>query len=264
MVGKTKSQIIQLWDSTVGFILGVGNALFFLGEVVHVILRGRIRWGDVFKEIYEQGVQSIVIIALASFASGAVLALQGYVLLSRFGATEYVAQLVALSLVRELSPVFGAFIFSGKSGARMAAELGTMNVNDQILATRTMGVDPIAYLVVPRMLACFLVLPGLIVFSELVGIWGGYVIGTYEAHIPSASYIHRTLQAITFNDFFSGFIKTFFFALIISWVCCYQGFNTRGGSLGVGQYTTKAVAFSYIMVVVFNVILTKLILTFWR
>jgi phospholipid/cholesterol/gamma-HCH transport system permease protein len=201
---------------------------------------------------------------LASFASGAVLALQGYVLLSRFGATEYVAQLVALSLVRELSPVFGSFIFSGKSGARMAAELGTMSVNDQILATRTMGVDPLEFLVVPRMVASFMVLPGLIVFSAIVGIAGGYVIGVYEAHITSASYIERTLHIISFNDFFCGFIKTFFFALLISWVCCYQGFNTRGGSLGVGQYTTKAVALSYIMVVLSNVVLTKIILTFWR
>lgn len=245
-------------------IIRIGNALFFLGDVLTIICKGRIRWNEVFKEIYEQGVQSVLIIALASFASGAVLALQGYVSLSRFGATEYVAQLVALSLVRELSPVFSSFIFSGKSGARMAAELGTMKVNDQIMATRTLGVDPLEFLVVPRMVASFLVLPGLIVFSMIVGMYGGYVVGVGEAHIASASYIERSLHAITYNDFFSGFIKTFFFALIISWICCYQGFETRGGSLGVGRFTTKAVALSYIMVVISNAVLTKLILTFWR
>lgn len=264
MVEQAENTIEKIWKEPRRFILSVGSALFFLGDVFRVILKKRIRWGDVLTEVYEQGVQSVVIIALASFASGAVLALQGYVLLSRFGATEYVAQLVALSLVRELSPVFGSFIFSGKSGARMAAELGSMNVNDQILATRTMGIDPIEFLVVPRMVACVLVLPGLIVLSEIVGIFGGYVIGVGEAHIVSASYISRTLQAVGFNDFFSGFIKTYFFAGIISWICCYQGFHARGGSLGVGQYTTRAVALSYMMVVLSNVILTKLILTFWR
>src|SRR3989338_2198887 len=102
--------------------------------------------------MYEQGVQTVLIIVMTSLASGAVLALQGYVAMARFGAKEYIAHLVALSLVRELGPVFTALIFSGKAGARITAELGTMNVNDQILATRTLGVDPIDYLVIPRLL----------------------------------------------------------------------------------------------------------------
>ncbi len=264
MARKAKEQIKGLIKEASDIIVGIGSALFFLRDVLALVFQGRIRWNDVFKEIYEQGVQTVLIIALASFATGAVMALQGYVSLSRFGATEYVAQLVALSLVRELSPVFGSFIFSGKSGARMAAELGTMNVNEQILATRTLGVDPLEFLVVPRMMACFLVLPGLVVISMIIGMLGGYVVGVCDAHIASASYIERSLHAITYNDFFSGFIKTFFFAVIISWVCCYQGFSTRGGSLGVGRFTTKAVALSYILVVVSNTILTKIILTFWR
>ena len=247
----------------VDFLVRIGNALFFVADVFANIFRGRIRWDEVLKQIYDQGVQSVIIVGMASFASGAVLALQGYVMLNRFGAKEYVAQLVALSLVRELSPVFTAFIFSGKAGARMAAELGTMSVNDQILATRTLGVDPAEFLTVPRMVAAFLVLPGLVVFSELVGIWGGYCIGVYDAGIPSSTYIQQTLRSIGYVDFFSGFIKTLFFGLIIGWVCCYQGFNTRGGSLGVGQFTTKAVALSYMLVVVSNTILTKIILTFW-
>jgi len=246
-----------------GCVIGTGNALFFLGDVVINILRGRIRWAEVFRQIYEQGLQSVVIVALASFASGAVLALQGYVMLNRFGAKEYVAQLVALSLVRELSPVFTSFIFSGKAGARMAAELGTMNVNDQVVATRTMGVDPVEFLVVPRMIACLMVLPGLVILSEVVGILGGYTIGVLDANIPGATYLQQTLRAIDYVDFFSGLIKTFFFAGLISWISCYQGFHTRGGSLGVGRFTTKAVALSYIIVVIANTILTKLILTFW-
>ncbi len=250
-------------DYILGIIIEVGAALFFLGDVLVCILKGRIRIGEVLKQIYEQGIQSLVIIALTSFASGAVLAMQGYVMLNRFGAKEYVAQLVALSLVRELSPVFSSFIYSGKAGARMAAELGTMNVNDQMVATRTMGVDPIEFLIVPRMVACFIVLPILIVLSEVVGIFGGYCVGVFDAGIPSSTYINQTIRSIDYVDFFSGFTKTLFFGLLIGWICCYQGYNTKGGSLGVGQYTTKAVALSYILVVLSNTVLTKIILTFW-
>ncbi len=247
----------------VDYLRGLGNASFFLKDVMVCVMRGRIRWSEVLREVHQQGVESVFIVAATSFATGAVLALQGYVMLARFGAKEYVAHLVALSLVRELSPVFGSFIFSGKAGARMAAEIGTMSVNDQITATRALGVDPIEYLVVPRMLACFLVLPGLIVMSELFGILGGYVISVFDANIPGTSYIYQTLRAVNYVDFFSGFIKTLFFAVFISWICCYQGFFTRGGSLGVGQYTTRAVAFSYITIVISNTILTKIILNFW-
>ncbi|HRZ40812.1 MAG TPA: ABC transporter permease, partial [Candidatus Omnitrophota bacterium] len=238
------------------------SVIFFLRSV-GCIFSGRVRWKDVFKEIYEQGVETAIIVAMTSFATGAVLGLQGYVMLTQFGAREYVAHLVALSLVRELSPVFTSFIFSGKAGARMAAELGSMNVNDQILATRTLGVDPVEFLVVPRMIACFLVLPGLVVLSELFGIFGGYTIGVFDAGVPGASYIQQTLTAIRFVDFFSGFIKTLFFAVFIAWVCCFEGFYTKGGSLGVGRFTTRAVALSYIIVVISNTVLTKIILTFW-
>ena len=245
------------------FVTGTGNALYFLSHMLGQVVRGHIRWPQVFKQAYEQGVQAILIVAMASFASGAVLALQGYVMLNRFGAKEYVAELVVLSLVRELSPVFTAFIFSGKAGARMAAELGTMNVNDQILATRTLGVDPIEFLVVPRMIACFMVLPCLVLVSEFVGVLGGYCIGVFDGGIPAATYWYQTIRWVRYVDFFSGLIKTSFFGFIIGWICCYQGFNTKGGSLGVGQYTTKAVAFSYMLVVISNTVLTKLILTLW-
>jgi len=245
-------------------VVGMGEAICFLGNVLKVIFKGKIRFGEVLKQIYEQGFQSVLIIALTSMASGVVLALQGYVMMVRFGAKEYIAQLVALSLVRELSPVFTALIFSGKAGARITAELGTMNVNDQMLATRTLGVDPIEFLVVPRMLACFLVLPILTIISEIIGIGGGYLVGVHEAGIPSVFYINQTFKAIRFVDFFSGFGKVFFFSIIIGWVCCYQGFFTRGGSLGVGKFTTKAVAYSYILVILSNTILTKVILTLWE
>ncbi|MBF0595604.1 MAG: ABC transporter permease [Candidatus Omnitrophica bacterium] len=244
-------------------IASIGRPALFLGDVFIVIVRGRVRWGEVFKEVYVQGVQTLGIVMLASLASGAVLAMQGRVMMDRFGAKEFIAQLVALSLVRELSPVFTALVFSGKAGAGIASELATMSVNNQIQATRTLGVDPVEFLVVPKMLACIMVLPILVVVSGLTGILGGYMVGVGEANIPSSYYIATTIESIGYSDFFCGFIKVYFFAFLIGWVCCYKGFSTIGGSLGVGRSTTRAVALSYILVIVSNTILTKVILSLW-
>ncbi|MFT5387350.1 MAG: phospholipid/cholesterol/gamma-HCH transport system permease protein [Candidatus Omnitrophota bacterium] len=244
-------------------ILSLGEAFWFFIDIIRHIFSGHIRVGEVLKQMYQQGIQSVIIIGLTSLASGLVLALQSAVVLERFGAKEFIAPLVALSLVRELSPIFTALVFSGKAGARITAEIGTMNVNDQILATRTMGVDPIEFLIVPRFLGCLIVLPVLTIISEIIGIYGGYLIGVYEAHVPGTFYISQTIDSIRYVDFFSGFVKVFFFSVLIGWVCCYQGFVTGGGSLGVGRFTTKAVAFSYIFVIISNVLLTKIILTFW-
>jgi phospholipid/cholesterol/gamma-HCH transport system permease protein len=244
-------------------VASLGRGAGFLGEVLLCILKGHVRWGEVFKQVFEQGVRSLIIVMLASFATGAVLAMQGRVMMERFGAKEFIAQLVVLSLVRELSPVFTALVFSGKSGAGMAAELGTMSVNSQIMATRTMGVDPVGFLVVPRILACMIVLPILVVVSELVGVYGGYLIGVHEANIPSVYYVNQTIQCLGFVDFFTGFVKVFFFAFLIGWISCYKGFSTSGGSLGVGRFTTQAVAMCYVGVIISNTVLTKIILTFW-
>ena len=264
-MGKEKVFLFfrQFALETIGKISGLGRALYFFGNAVALIFQGKIRFGEVVKQVYEQGMQSVVVIALTSLATGIVLALQGYMMLDRFGAREKVASLVALSLVRELGPVFSSLIFSGKAGSRLTAELGAMSVNNQIVATKVMGVDPIEFLVVPRMVGCFLVLPILVVFSEVIGITGGYLIAVFEADIPGSYYINQTLLSLNYVDFFSGFIKTMFFSVLIGWVCCYEGYYAKGGSLGVGQYTTKAVALAYIFVVVSNTVLTKIILTFW-
>ena len=253
--------LVQVFSS---FLAGLGNALLFLGDVVAHILKGHVRFKEVLRQIYDQGLQSTFIIALTSFATGMVLALQAFVVLSRFGAKENVSELVAWSIVREMGPVFTAIIFSAKAGARITAELGTMSVNDQILATRSMGIDPIEFLIVPRMIACFLVIPILAIVSEVLGIAGGYVMGTLEANIPGSYYMSHTLKALRYVDFFSGYIKVFFFAVIVGWTCCYQGFFTTGGSLGVGKFTTRAVSFSIIFVLLSNAVLTKIIITFWR
>lgn len=244
-------------------INSLGEAVFFLGSIFKVMISGRVRVSQVLEQMYYQGVQSVVIIVLSSLASGIVLGLQGSITLQRFGAGEFIAPLVALSLLRELGPVFTAFIFSGKSGAGITAELGTMNTHEQIQATRALGVDPIEFLVVPRFLACVLVMPVLVIISDLVGVFGGYVVGVFHAQLPSAIYIKHTIESVNFVDFFSGLIKCFFFSVIIGWICCFQGFFTSGGALGVGRFTTRAVAYSFITVIISNALLTMIILTFW-
>ena len=247
----------------VKFFSKIGDAIFFLKDIIKSLFRQKIRYMEVFNQVYEQGLESVLIVILTSLSAGIVLALQGHVMMNRFGAKEFVAQLVALSLIRELSPVFTALIFSGKAGARITAELGTMNVNDQVLATRTLGVDPIGFLVTPRFLACLLVLPVLTIISEVMGILGGYMVGVFDANIPSTFYLNQTFKAIRFIDFGGGFVKTIFFSWLVAWICCYQGFFTRGGSLGVGKFTTKAVALSYIVIIISDMGLTKIILTLW-
>lgn len=245
-------------------VLGtVGRWVLFLGEAVGCVVRGHVRWGEVFRQVYELGLQSLLIVMAAAFASGAVLALQGQVMMERFGAREFIAQLVSLSLVRELGPIFTALVFSGKAGAGIAAELATMGVNHQLLAVRALGVDPVEFLVVPRMLACLMVLPALVVIAEIVGIFGGYVIAVTQTGIPGVYYMNQTFHSIGFVDFFGGFLKTFVFAFLIGGVCCFQGFFASGGALGVGHATTRAVALCYIGVIVINTILTKMILVFW-
>jgi phospholipid/cholesterol/gamma-HCH transport system permease protein len=244
-------------------INSMGEAVFFMGDIFKVIFSGRVRFNHVLDQMYYQGVQSIIIIVLASLASGIVLGLQGSITLQRFGAKEFIAPLVGLSILRELGPVFTAFIFSGKSGAGITAELGTMSTHEQIQATRALGVNPIEFLVVPRFLACILVMPMLVIIADLVGILGGYLVGVFHAQLPSAIYVRHTIQSINFVDFFSGLIKSFFFSVIIGWICCFQGFFTSGGALGVGRFTTRAVAFSFITVILANAVLTLIILTFW-
>jgi phospholipid/cholesterol/gamma-HCH transport system permease protein len=241
----------------------MGEAVFFLGDIMKVVFSGRVRFAQVLEQMYYQGVQSVIIIILASLASGVVLGLQGSITLARFGAREFIAPLVGLSILRELGPVFTAFIYSGKSGAGITAELGTMSTHEQIQATRALGVDPIEFLVVPRFLACVLVMPVLVIISDLVGIFGGYIVGVFHAQLPSTIYIRHTIQSINFVDFFSGMIKCFFFSIIVGWICCYQGFFTSGGALGVGRFTTRAVAYSYMAVNLSNAVLTMIILTIW-
>ena len=199
-----------LIDWGTGYVARSGSAVCFLGEITGHIARGRIRWPEVLKQMYEQGIQSVMIIVLTSLASGAVLALQGYTAMVRFGAKEYIAHLVGLSLVRELGPVFTALIFPARPAPGSRRNWARWASTIRCWPPRAMGVDPVEFLVVPRMVACFLVLPILTIIGEIVGITGDYLIATLEAGIPGTFYINQTIKAIQYVDFWGGFLKVFF------------------------------------------------------
>ncbi len=260
MKKKITDIIIHIGKYILGIVQETGSILMFLIKVFSFIAKGKVRFFDVLRQIYEQGFESIVIVSITSLTTGMVLGLQGYFALVRFGAKEFVAALVAISLLRELSPVLTSIVFSGKVGAKITSELSTMNVSEQILATRTMGVDPLEYFVVSRIIACVIVLPILVVISGVIGIFGGYLAVSWEGATNAIYYFHNTLDIVALRDFLSGIIKAFVFSVIIGIICCYQGFKAEGGSLGVGKFTTKAVAYCYIMIIVFNFVLTKILL----
>jgi len=234
--------------------------LLFTWDIFKLIARGHIRFKDVLVQIYEQGYDSILIVCITSLATGMVLGLQGYSALVRFGAKDFVSVLVALSLLRELSPVLTSIIFSGKVGAKIAAELSTMNVSEQMLATRAMGVNPLEYFVVTRVVAAILVLPILVTIADLVGILGGYLAVSFEGSTNLVYYFRKTLEVVALKDFLTGIFKSFIFSLIVGITSSFEGFRATGGSLGVGRFTTKAVATSYILIIVSNFLLTKFLL----
>jgi len=203
------------------------------------------KWRNLFKQMEFVGVQSIFVVVLTGSFTGMVLALQSFNALKRFGAESMVAPTVALSMARELGPVLTGLMVAGRAGSAMASELGTMRLTEQIDALTTMALNPIKYLVSPRILAGIIMLPILTAITDFVGFLGGYLIGVKLLGINSGTYIARTIDFVSFEDIVDGLIKASFFGLILTLVACYQGFNTTGGAAGVGKATTRAVVMGW-------------------
>jgi phospholipid/cholesterol/gamma-HCH transport system permease protein len=214
------------------------------------------------KRIFEQskkaGVDSLPIVALISFFLGVILAFQISYLMQRLGSEMYIASVVALTIVRELGPIITSLVVAGRVGAAITAELGSMQVTEQIDALETLATNPIKYLVVPRLIALALMLPLLTMFADLIGIFGGWVICVFRLGISSRLYLNITFDALLFKDLFTGLSKTIFFGMIIAWVSCYEGFNVEGGAEGVGKATTKAVVTSFILIIASDCFFTAL------
>ncbi len=253
---------------------GMGRAFFiFLGHLSRLAnlavqtlywtfvapFKGKgLNWNSTVEQMVRIGYESIPIVSLIAFFVGLIIAMQSAYQLQRFGATIYVANLVAVSIIRELSPLLTAIVITGRSGSAMTAEIGTMKVYEEIDALQTMGFNPIKFLVVPRTIAMLIMLPCLTIIADLIGILGGYIIAMATLNITSVRYIDQTISALEFKDFFSGLVKSFFFALIIVKIGCYEGFRVEGGAEGVGKSTTMSVVTSIFLIIVADVFFTAL------
>lgn len=256
ILGRIGRGVLGFWRHVEQLRKLIGQTLYWM---LVAPFRGKgFRWRNTIEQMVVIGYDSLPIVCLIAFFVGLIIAMQSAYQLQRFGATIYVANLVAVSLVRELSPLLTAIIITGRSGSAIAAELGTMKVSEEIDALQTMGVNPIKYLVVPRTLAMLLMLPGLTVIADLIGIFGGYVIAMLTLDLTSVRYIDQTISALVFKDLFSGLVKSVFFALIIASIGCYQGLSVEGGAAGVGRSTTRSVVTSIFLIITADVLFTAL------
>lgn len=204
------------------------------------------------------GVDSIPIVFLIAFCVGMILALQAASQLRRFGATLYVADLVGISLTRELGPLMTAIIVAGRSGSAMAAEIGTMRVSEEIDALSVMGLNPVEFLVLPRVISLAVMLPCLTVLADAVGILGGVAIGTLGLEITAANYLGQTFHALSVKDIVTGLVKSLAFAVIIAMVGCFMGFRAEGGAEGVGRRTTASVVVAIFLLILCDLFFTAL------
>lgn len=223
-----------------------------LGWAFRPPLQGR----EILKQMEEVGVRSFPVVVITAGFTGMVLALQSYTGFKRFGAETMVGTVVALSVTRELGPVLTGLMVSGRVGSAMAAELGTMRVTEQIDALYTLATNPIKYLIVPRFLATLIMLPILVIFADIIGILGGYLVSTLILGTNPTLYFRRTWDLLELNDLYSGLLKAIVFGMIIATISCYQGFSTEGGAEGVGQATTKAVVVSSLTILISNYFIT--------
>ena len=212
----------------------------------------------IFDQSKRTGYDSLPIVTLIGLFIGMIMALQTAVLMQRLGSEMYIASIVALSIVRELGPVITSLVVAGRVGAAITAEIGSMQVTEQIDALEAFATNPIKYLVVPRFLALTLMLPLLTLYADVVGILGGYAICVYKLGISSSMYLKITADALLYKDLFTGLTKTVFFGMIIAFVSCYEGFNVQGGADGVGRATRQAVVASFILIIAADCFFTAL------
>ena len=224
------------------------------------IVRPPLYWRDTFVQMDIIGVQSLSIVTLTGIFTGMVLALQSAVQLSKFGASLFVGQLVGASVVRELGPVLTALMVSGRVGSGIAAEIGSMRVNEQIDALEAMGTDPVKKLVKPRVLAGLIMLPILTIATDFIAIIGGQLISWLMLHQDSSTYWNAVWSGLYLSDLFTGMLKPLVFGFIITSVACYKGYYARGGAEGVGEATTESTVVACVFILLADYVCAALFL----
>ncbi|MDE1153083.1 MAG: ABC transporter permease [Micavibrio sp.] len=209
------------------------------------------------RQLVDIGYYSLPVVGMTALFTGMVLALQSYTGFSRFSAEGAVATVVVLSVTRELAPVLAGLMVAGRIGASIAAETGTMRVTEQIDALTTLSTNPFKYLVAPRLIAGTLMLPVLVLLADIIGVFGGYLVGVYKLNFAPENYLLKTWEYLTFEDVASGLWKASAFGFIVTLMGCYHGYNSKRGAQGVGSATTNAVVSASILILITNYFLTQ-------
>lgn len=244
---------------TLEAVSGLGAMFLFLGRVGYSALFPPYSPSLLWRQMYVIGVQSVSVVGLVGGFTGAVLAVQGVYTLSKFGATAYTGSAIALSLIRELGPVLTALMVNGRAGSAMTAELGIMKISEQIDALRSMAVDPLHHLMVPRILAGTICVPLLTCLFNVIGIMGGYLVAVGSLGISSGTFMGEMTQSVTDVDIFSGVVKSVVFGFMVAWVACYKGWTCGFGAVGVNRATTSAVVTASVSVLVLDYFLTSIL-----
>ena len=237
----------------------IGRLSQFVWLSVSHIVRPPFFWRLTAQQMLRIGYFSLPVVALTAFFTGGALALQIYYGGSSLNSESIVATIVALGITRELGPVLGGLMVAGRVSAAIAAELGTMRVTEQIDALTTLSTNPHKYLVVPRVVAAVITLPLLVLVADIIGIMGGYVVGTASLDFNGGVYIKNTADFLKLDDVTSGLIKAGVFGFIIAVMGCFHGFNSKGGAQGVGRATTNAVVSASILILAANYVMTSLL-----
>ncbi len=259
-----KNPVVALGRYTIVFIQDLGKiAMFFIKGFV-LIFSLPLQINKVLQQVYFIGLKSVFVVSLTGAFTGMVLGLQGYYLLVKYGSAGLLGSAVALSLIREMGPVLTAVMVIARGGSAMAAEIGIMRISEQIDALETMDIDPIRFLVSPRIAAALVSFPLLTALFDVVGILGGYLTGSVLLGVNPGLYFSRVESSVGLVDVNGGFIKALVFAVIVVSICCFQGYytHTRGefGAKGVSQSTTSAVVLSCVLILIADYALTTFLL----
>ncbi len=240
------------------FLTQTGRLALFTSSGVSHAIRPPLFLRQIIRQMVDIGYYSLPVVGLTALFTGMVLALQSYSGFSRFQAEGAIATVVVLSITRELGPVLAGLMVAGRIGAAMAAEIGTMRVTEQIDALSTLSTNPMKYLVAPRLLAGVTMLPLLVLTADIIGVFGGFLVGVYRLNFNPASYIARTWEYLEPVDVISGLVKAAVFGFVIALMGCYFGYRSKGGAQGVGQATTNSVVSASILILILNYLITGL------
>jgi phospholipid/cholesterol/gamma-HCH transport system permease protein len=249
----------RLVDPVASILTDVGGLGLLLVQSFLLAFRRPYKLRYIVKQMEFIGVDSVLVVALTGLFTGAVLALQSYYGFRKFAAEGLVGATVALSMTRELGPILTSLMVTGRAGSAMAAELGSMRVTEQIDALVVMALNPVKYLIVPRVIASLIMLPILTVLADFVGIVGGYLVGVKLLGINEGAFISKMIKYVDLEDIYNGLIKAAVFGVILSVVSCYKGFYTKGGAEGVGRSTTEAVVLASVTILIADYFITSLL-----